>query len=63
MASNLLFPQILKLIKDNFERWKIQIKSLFGSQDLWEIVTNGYTELTEEEFTVATAEQQALVRD
>jgi DNA-binding transcriptional regulator YhcF (GntR family) len=26
-------------------------------------VTNGYTELTEEEFTTTTAEQQALVRN
>jgi hypothetical protein len=63
MTSNLLFPQISKLTKENFERWKIQIKALFGSQDLWEIMKNRYTELTEEEFTTVMAEQQAIVCD
>ncbi|XP_073103835.1 uncharacterized protein [Elaeis guineensis] len=46
MASDGVQMQIPKLTKENFGNWCIQMKSLFGSQDLWEIVNDGYTEPT-----------------
>ncbi|XP_073109477.1 uncharacterized protein [Elaeis guineensis] len=46
MASDGGQIQIPKLTKENFGNWCIQMKSLFGSQDLWEIVNDGYTEPT-----------------
>ncbi|XP_020258740.1 uncharacterized protein LOC109835162 [Asparagus officinalis] len=42
--ANMIQPQILKLIKTNYDNWSIQVKVLLGSQDLWELVENVYTE-------------------
>ena len=35
-------PQFPKLGKDNYEKWSIQMRSLLISQDLWDLVENGY---------------------
>ena len=56
-------PQIPKLTKENFENWSIQMKALFGSQDLWEIVTEGYMEPTAEQEAAYTAEQKIALKD
>ena len=44
--SNLVNPQMPKLLKDNYESWSIQIKALFGSQELWELIVDRFTEPT-----------------
>lgn len=46
MASNnnMLQPQLPRLTGKNYNQWSIQMKVLYGSQDLWEIVENGYEE-------------------
>ncbi|GMI75780.1 hypothetical protein like AT1G48720 [Hibiscus trionum] len=33
---------------ESYEFWSIKMKTLFKSQDLWDLVENGYTELDEE---------------
>ena len=63
MASNLVQPQIFKLTKDNYENWCIQMKALFVSQDLWEIVNDGYVEPTSEQEAVYSAEQRSALKD
>ncbi|XP_058110866.1 uncharacterized protein LOC131253745 [Magnolia sinica] len=57
MAS--IQPQIPKLSKDNYENWCIQMKALFGSQDLWDIVSDGLDESTFERIAEATTCKQA----
>ena len=56
-------PQIPRLSKDNYENWCIQMKALFGSQDLWEIVTDGYVEPTMEQEAAYTADQRTVLKD
>ena len=56
-------PQIPKLMKENYESWHIQMKALFGSQELWELVTNGYVEPTSEQEATYNAEQKNLLKD
>lgn len=34
---------------ESYEHWSIKMKTLFVSQDLWDLVVNGYADLTEEE--------------
>ncbi|KAK2973658.1 hypothetical protein RJ640_017030 [Escallonia rubra] len=33
-----------KLVKDNYERWNIQMKTFLGGQDVWEAVEEEYVE-------------------
>ncbi|XP_038678783.1 uncharacterized protein LOC119980235 [Tripterygium wilfordii] len=63
MASNLVQLQVPELKKDNYGKWCIQFKALFGSQDLWDIVSNGYIEPTPEQESAYTQEQKNILKD
>ncbi|XP_023892634.1 uncharacterized protein LOC112004622 [Quercus suber] len=63
MSSNMVQPQILKLMKENYESWQIQMKALFGSQELWELVIDGHVEPTGEQKATYNAEQKNLLKD
>ncbi|KAM1168019.1 hypothetical protein ACFX19_030509 [Malus domestica] len=63
MASNLVQLQVPTLKKENYERWCIQFKALFGSQDLWEVVSNGYDEPTTEQEADYTTNQRNTLKD
>ena len=58
MSSNMVQPQIPRLTKENYESWQIQMKALFGSQELWELVIDGYVEPTSEQEATYNAEQK-----
>ncbi|XP_010923004.1 uncharacterized protein [Elaeis guineensis] len=62
MASDGVQIQIPKLTKENFGNWCIQMKSLFGSQDLWEIVNDGYTEPTPDQERGYNQNQKEVLR-
>ncbi|KAJ0967664.1 hypothetical protein J5N97_024581 [Dioscorea zingiberensis] len=63
MASNLLQAQVPKLVKDNYASWQIQMKALLGSQELWEIVTEGYEEPTAEQEAAYSREQKGILKE
>ena len=63
MASNLVQLQVPTLKKENYERWCIQFKALFGSQELWEVVSSGYVVPTAEQEAVYTADQRNTLKD
>ncbi|CAN6690018.1 unnamed protein product [Malus baccata var. baccata] len=63
MASNLVQLQVPTLKKENYERWCIQFKALFGSQELWEVVSNGYVVPTTEQEATYTANQRNTLKD
>jgi hypothetical protein len=63
MASNMVQIQVPQLKKENYEKWCIQFKALFGSQDLWEIVSTGFVEPTPEQEATYTADQKATLKD
>ncbi|KAA0050234.1 putative copia-type polyprotein [Cucumis melo var. makuwa] len=60
MANNNLVPfQVPRLMKENYSSWCVQMKALLGSQDVWDIVSNGYEEL-ESDATLNQAQREAL---
>nr|XP_008360637.2 uncharacterized protein LOC103424324 [Malus domestica] len=63
MASNLVQLQVPTLKKENYERWCIQFKALFGSQELWEVVSSGYVVPTTEQEATYTANQMTTLKD
>ncbi|KAA8549872.1 hypothetical protein F0562_001556 [Nyssa sinensis] len=52
-----------RLSKDNYENWSIEIKALFGSQDLWELVTDGYMEPTLQKEVAYTADEKKALKE
>ncbi|XP_077221031.1 uncharacterized protein LOC143854809 [Tasmannia lanceolata] len=44
MASNMLQPQLLRFNGKNYNQWSIQMKVLYGSQYLWDIIENDIEE-------------------
>nr|CAD1823479.1 unnamed protein product [Ananas comosus var. bracteatus] len=61
MALNgMIQPQLPKLTGKNFDYWSIQIKCLFSSQELWDIVKDGFKDVTDSEFKMLAAAKEAL---
>ena len=58
-SNNMLQPQLPHLTEKNYNQWSIQMKVLYGSQDLWEIVENGYEE-PENQATLSTQQLNTL---
>ena len=61
-TNNLINPQVPKLLKDNYENWSIQMKTLFGSQELWELIIDGFKEPTPEVEAAYTAEEKEALK-
>ena len=62
-TNNLINPQVPKLLKDNYESWSIQMKALFGSQGLWELIVDGFKEPTPEVEAAYTAEEKKALKE
>ncbi|XP_042009130.1 uncharacterized protein LOC121757690 [Salvia splendens] len=61
---NMVQPQIPKLEKHNYGNWSIQMRVLLQSQELWDIVQDGYTEPASQEAEDAlTNNQKNALRD
>jgi hypothetical protein len=63
MGSNVVQQQIPRLSKDNYGSWSIQMRALFGFQDLWEVITDGFTDPTEEEEAEYTADEKKALKE
>ncbi|XP_059436328.1 uncharacterized protein LOC132169286 [Corylus avellana] len=63
MGSNIVQQQIPRLSKDNYGSWSIQMRALFGFQDLWEDITDGFIEPTEEEEAEYTADEKKTLKE
>ncbi|KAK2974116.1 hypothetical protein RJ640_025465 [Escallonia rubra] len=64
-ATSRAFP-FLKLVKANYERWSIQMKTFLGGRDVWEAVEEEYVEpenLVGASQAVKKAAKEARVKD
>ncbi|KAK2981446.1 hypothetical protein RJ640_001960 [Escallonia rubra] len=64
-ATSGAFP-FPKLVKDNYERWSVQMKTFLGGQDVWEAVEEEYVEpenLAGASQAVKKAAKEARVKD
>eukprot|EP00268_Persea_americana_P007560 TRINITY_DN12834_c0_g1_i6.p2 TRINITY_DN12834_c0_g1~~TRINITY_DN12834_c0_g1_i6.p2 ORF type:complete len:298 (+),score=63.45 TRINITY_DN12834_c0_g1_i6:1502-2395(+) len=43
-SNNMLQPQLPRFSGKNYNQWSIQMKVLYGSQDLWDIIETGFEE-------------------
>jgi hypothetical protein len=41
-SNNMVQPQVPCFAGKNYNKWSIQMKAFFGSQDLWDIVESGF---------------------
>ncbi|XP_077226024.1 uncharacterized protein LOC143859214 [Tasmannia lanceolata] len=46
-ATNSIHLQLPKLMGKNYDNWSVQLKVFFRSQDLWNLVESGYTEVVD----------------
>lgn len=59
-----MMPQMPKFDGKNYEYWSILMKTLFMSQDVWEVVANGFSEPADEAAQNAlTNAQKALLKE
>ncbi|XP_059455046.1 uncharacterized protein LOC132185267 [Corylus avellana] len=63
MGSNIVQQQIPRLSKDNYGSWSIQMRALFAFQDLWEVITDGFTEPSGEEEAEYTADENKTLKE
>ncbi|XP_015168950.1 uncharacterized protein [Solanum tuberosum] len=49
------------LTRENYEKWCLRMKAIFGSQDVWDIVDKGYTKPVNEE-TLPSNEKKVLLK-
>ena len=61
-TNNLINPQVPKLLKDNYESWSIQMKALFSSQELWELIFDGFKEPTLEVEAASPPKRRRLLK-
>jgi Domain of unknown function (DUF4219) len=57
-SLNMSVPKLTKL---NYDNWSIQIKTLLGAQDMWDIVETGYVE--PENVAFLTVQQLKLLKE
>ncbi|XP_038882436.1 uncharacterized protein LOC120073707 [Benincasa hispida] len=57
--NNLVLFQVPRLMKENYRSCCIHMEALLGSQDVWDIVNNGYEE-PESDATLNQAQREAL---
>ena len=60
---NYVQQHVPKLSKDNYGSWCIQMKALFGSQDLWETINDGFVEPTSEQEAAYEADEKKAIRE
>lgn len=63
MSINFVQPQVPQLAKDQYEDWCIKMKALFGSQDLWEIVSDCFEEPSDSEKALYTPQQKIELKE
>lgn len=63
MSTNFVQPQVPQLSKDQYEDWCIKMKALFGSQDLWEIVNDGFENPSDETKAALTKEKEDELKE
>jgi Domain of unknown function (DUF4219) len=61
LRNNSLNMSVPKLTKLNYDNWSIQIKTLLGAQDVWDIVETGYVE--PETVALLTVQQLNLLKE
>ena len=62
-TNNFINPQVPKLLKDNYASWSIQMKTLFGSQELWKLIFDGFKKPTLEVEAAYTTEEKKTLRE
>ena len=60
---NSVQQHVPKLSKDNYGSWCIQMKALFGSQDLWKTINDGFVESTSEQEAAYDVDEKKAIRE
>ena len=64
VGTNLTNPQLPQFNEKNHDYWAITMRALFASQDIWELVENGYPEPVDTTTLAAlTAAERDLLKD
>lgn len=61
--NSLVNSQISNLLQDNYESWAIQMRALFGSQDLSELIAVKFTEPIPKEEATYNAHQKRILKE